>query len=147
MKWSICILINSSQIHDFRKTDEDWNFDDSAKSSTSPIWSNESIKYNWTHALCLLTTKTHTLSPQWGTSLPLSRFGVAMVIFLLCGSHTLVALALSKPLPMLKPNFTHLHFFTKIWSFNGKLATHTWFLLHFSLCLRRACTINFPLLL
>ena len=53
-----------------------------------------------------------------------------MVVFLLCGSHTLVAQALGKPLSMLKSTFSHLHFFTKIGSFNGKLATHTWFLLH-----------------
>ena len=46
-----------------------------------------------------------------------------------------------------KISFLELDLFHMFSSFNGKLATHTWFLLYFSLGLRRACTITFPLLI
>ena len=75
---------------------------------------------------CSISSQNHTLSLiNGGASLSLSRFEVAIVFLLLCGSHSLVAFDLGKPLSMLKSNFTHLHTFTKKLSFNGKLATHT----------------------
>ena len=68
------------------------------------------------HSLSLLSTEAH---------LSLSRFEGIIVFLLLCGSHSLVALALGKPITMLKSNFMHFHFFTKKPSFSGNLATHT----------------------